>query len=67
MRSNRWRQLAKQITKETNFKKMNELIHELKHVLCERERGERIAMTGDSSPRRTSGSAFDLPSDRHAH
>ena len=52
MRSNSWRQLAKQVTEETNPKRMSELIQELNHLLGERERDERIALTGDiSSPR----------------
>ena len=52
MRSNSWRQLAKQVTEETNPKKMSELIHELKHLLGERERDERIALTRDVSSSR---------------
>jgi hypothetical protein len=45
MRSNSWRQLAEQVTMETDLKKMDELIYELNHVLGERERDERIALT----------------------
>jgi PAS domain S-box-containing protein len=49
MRSGNWRHLAERATKETNPTKMNELIYELNHVLGERERDERIAMTKTSS------------------
>jgi hypothetical protein len=50
MRSNMWRLLAEKVTNETDPKKMNQLLHELNHVLGERGRDERIALTRNSPP-----------------
>jgi hypothetical protein len=50
MRSNKWRQLAEKVISETDPKKMNDLIDELNHLMGERERDERIALTRNSPP-----------------